>query len=333
MINKFVCLKKTSLILGLSASLTIGLFTLYQVIFDPHNIYGLFAALGCFVATLHQVSIRDHSTKFRLYAGIMFSALMSLAIALGSYYSNNLIISSFILLVFAFLVGYTAKSDLVFANGVLFVADMYVIGTGFSYDISNSLIVSSLTFTGAIIFILIFISITKRMKITYINSQRSIKIIPDMESTLYAISLSLGLIVGNFISIYFNIEIGYWIPMTVLLIFKPDVIRSSTAIKHRLIGTLIGSLFAIPLAIYLFNPYIIWLILLITIFFTICCIIKHYGSYVFFLTIFIAMLLKLAHMSGYDISVSRLIYTVIGIAIVAIIIIVSRYSKLIFNKV
>ncbi|API87776.1 FUSC family protein [Francisella uliginis] len=331
MLSKFICLKKTSLILGVSASSTIGLFTAYQVIFDPHNIYGLFAALGCFVATLHQVSIRDHSIKFRLYVGVMFSILMSLAIALGSYYSNDLVISSLILLAFAFLVGYTAKSDLVFANGVLFVADMYVIGTGFNNDILDSLIISSLTFIGAIIFILLFISMAKKVKITYINDQRSIKIIPDVESTLYAISLSLGLIIGNFISIYFNIEIGYWIPMTVLLIFKPDVIRSSTAIKHRLIGTLIGSLFAIPLAIYLFNPYIIWLILFITTFFTICCIIKHYGSYVFFLTIFIAMLLKLAHMSGYDISVSRLIYTVIGVIIVAIIIISSRYLKLILR--
>lgn len=54
--------------------------------------------------------------------------------------------------------------------------------------------------------------------------------------------------------------------MTVLLIFKPDIIRSSKAIKHRLIGTLIGSLFAIPLAIYLFDPYIIWLVLIVATF-------------------------------------------------------------------
>ncbi|MED7818852.1 MULTISPECIES: FUSC family protein [unclassified Francisella] len=333
-INKFICLQKQSLVLGISAALTIGFFTAYQIIFDPQNIYGLFAALGCFVATLHQVSIRDHNLKFKLYAGIVFAILIGLATALGSFYSSNLIISSFILLAFSFLIGYTAKSDLVFANGVLFIVDMYVIGTGFSYNISDSLIVSLLTFIGAIFFIFIFIFINRKIMIKdkNYNSQRSIRIIPDIESTLYAISLSLGLIIGNFISIYFNIEIGYWIPMTVLLIFKPDIIRSSTAIKHRLIGTLIGSLFAIPLAIFLFNPYIIWLVLFITTFLTICCFIKHYGSYVFFLTIFVAMLLKLAHMSGYNISISRLIYTIIGIIIVAGIIIASRYLKLIFSK-
>ena len=163
LLSKFICLKKTSLILGISASSTIGLFTAYQVIFDPHNIYSLFVALGCFVATLHQVSIRDHSIRFRLYAGVMFSILMSLAIALGSYYSNDLVISSFILLAFAFLVGYTAKSDLVFANGVLFVADMYVIGTGFNNDILDSLIISSLTFVGAIIFILLDLFLNKHI--------------------------------------------------------------------------------------------------------------------------------------------------------------------------
>ncbi|MED7788732.1 FUSC family protein [Francisella sp. 19X1-34] len=260
--------------------------------------------------------------------------LISLATAIGSFYSTDLIVSSIILLIFSFIIGYTAKSDLVFATGTLFVADMYVIGTGFSSNLLDSIVIGVLTFFGAMLFILIFVFLTKKMKVSDIsnNIQRSIKFIPDIESTLYAISLSLGLIIGNFISIYFNIEIGYWIPMTVLLIFKPDIIRSSNAIKHRLIGTLIGSFFAIPLAIYLFDPYIIWLILIIATFFTICCFIKHYGSYVFFLTIFVAMLLKLAHMSGYDISVSRLVYTIVGILIVAIIIIASRYLKLIFVK-
>ncbi|WP_150467364.1 FUSC family protein [Francisella sp. SYW-9] len=334
MLSKFICLRKSSSILGLSSALTIGLFTAYQVIFDPQNIYGLFAALGCFIATLHQVSIRDHNIKFKLVAGVIFSILISLAAAIGSFYSSNLIVSSIILLIFSFVIGYTAKSDLVFSLGTLFVADMYVIGTGFSFNILDSTIMGVLTFVGAMLFILVFVFLTKKTKILDRNNniQRSIKVILDLESTLYAISLSLGLIIGNFISIYFNIEIGYWIPMTVLLIFKPDIIRSSKAIKHRLIGTLIGSFFAIPLAIYLFNPYIIWLVLIVSTFFTICCFIKHYGSYVLFLTIFVAMLLKLAHMSGYDISVSRLIYTIIGIVIVAIIIIASRYLKLIFTK-
>ncbi|WP_235261388.1 FUSC family protein [Candidatus Francisella endociliophora] len=317
------------MILAFSAMLSIGLFTAIQVVFDPQNIYGLFAALGCFVATLHQVSIRDHTLKFKIYAGTAFSSLMSIAIVLGGYYSHNLIVSSLILLIFSFLVGYTAKSDLVFANGILFIADMYVIGTGFNSTLSMSIIIGSFAFIGGIAFLFVLVFLIKKFDTdkNKNNIQKSIKIIPDKESTLYAISLSLGLIIGNFISIYFDIEIGYWIPMTVLLIFKPDIIRSSTAIKHRLIGTVIGSIFAIPLAIYVFNPYIIWIILFITTFLTICCIIKHYGSYVFFLTIFIALLLKLAHMSGYDISVSRLAYTLIGIVIVATVIVGSRYLE------
>lgn len=328
--SKYICFKRSSLLLALAATLSIGLFTLAQVVFDPKNLYGLFAALGCFVATLHQVSIRDHKLKFKLIVGLIFSLLMSIAIGLGSYYSHNLIISSLILLAFSFLVGYTAKSDLVFANGILFIADMYVIGTGFKSSFLMSSIVGIFAFLGGVIFLMVLGYFLSKFDFQQVSdsTQRTIKIIPDAESTLYAISLSLGLIVGNFISIYFDIEIGYWIPMTILLIYKPDIIRSSAAIKHRFIGTIIGSAVAVPLAIFLSNPYLIWCILFVTTFFTICCIIKHYGSYVFFLTIFIALLLKLAHMSGYEISISRLAYTLIGIVIVAVIIYFSRlYSK------
>ncbi|MBY7733517.1 FUSC family protein [Francisella philomiragia] len=333
--SKYICLKKNSIILGITASLVIGFFTVLQVVLDLQNIYALFAALGCFVVALHQVSIRNHSIKFKLHAGVLFIFCMSIAISLGSYYSHDLITSSLILLGFSFLIGYTAKSDLVFANGILFIADMYVIGTGFNADVTDSILIGLFTLIGALAFIIVLVVILKKISIkdTFDDNYRSIRILPDIDSTIYAVSLSLGLIIGNFISIYFDIEIGYWIPMTVLLIFKPDVIRSSTAIKHRLIGTIIGSLFAIPLAIYLSNAYIIWMILFITTFFTICCIIKHYGSYVFFLTIFIAMLLKLAHLSGYEISLSRLIYTVIGIVIVAAIIILSKNIRTILKRI
>lgn len=60
-----------------------------------------------------------------------------------------------------FLIGYTAKSDLVFANGILFIADMYIIGTGFNADITDSILIGLSTLIGALAFIIVLVVILK----------------------------------------------------------------------------------------------------------------------------------------------------------------------------
>jgi len=44
LLSKYICLKKNSIILGITASLVIGFFTVLQVVLDLQNIYGLLIA-------------------------------------------------------------------------------------------------------------------------------------------------------------------------------------------------------------------------------------------------------------------------------------------------
>lgn len=141
----------------------------------------------------------------------------------------------------------------------------------------------------------------------------------------YMLIITIAVVVANIISYYFNLLNGFWIPMTALLILKSDYKLSKSRIKHRFIGTILGSIVVFILFFFVFNQLLFAILLFPVFFFIIIAFAKHYGSYTFFLTIMIAILYGLFIPNRYETIEYRVIDTVIGIAAAITILYLLRY--------
>jgi uncharacterized membrane protein YccC len=82
---------------------------------------------------------------------------------------------------------------------------------------------------------------------------------------------------------HYNLVLGYWLTMTVLLVFKPEQALSKERFKYRILGAVIGLALCLPI-ILIQNKTVLVLLLVPFLFLTMVSMSKHYGSYMFFLT-------------------------------------------------
>lgn len=129
----------------------------------------------------------------------------------------------------------------------------------------------------------------------------------------YALLLALTGFVAEAVALKAHFRNAYWIPMTALIIMKPDLLLTNARSIARLGGTLVGAALATLLAMAL-RPNGIWLSLLVVVSMYLAYALQNvnYALYAIPLTSYIAFILAIARAPERDIAEYRVIATAIG---------------------
>jgi uncharacterized membrane protein YccC len=143
----------------------------------------------------------------------------------------------------------------------------------------------------------------------------------------YALRVALTLIVAVELARRLNIQNGYWLPMTTLIILKPDFYRTYSGAIQRVAGTFLGVTVASLIA-HLFHPGLAALVTLVAIF--------SFGCFTFLkvnpipfsasLTAYVVFLISTTGLPETTITGHRLVLTALGSALALISRFIGRHS-------
>jgi len=126
-------------------------------------------------------------------------------------------------------------------------------------------------------------------------------------SVRFALHTSLLISISLFLVAYFDIFEGFWIPMTILLIMKPNNGGTKKQTLNRIVGTVIGLLASFFIINFLPKEAIAPIIIIST-YMTVVMIKDEYGIAVIFITIIVVLLMAF-DFELTDIFVTRLLFT------------------------
>ncbi len=128
----------------------------------------------------------------------------------------------------------------------------------------------------------------------------------------YALRVAIALSIGTFIFIYFKINHGYWIPLTILIVIQPYYGATLKKGLERVIGTVAGIVVGGVISLFAF-PHIVFVCLLIVVSFLLVYNIRNdYKVGVFYLTLMMVVLLHLTAQASWTLIAWRVLATFIG---------------------
>ncbi|RAJ73499.1 putative membrane protein YccC [Chitinophaga dinghuensis] len=128
----------------------------------------------------------------------------------------------------------------------------------------------------------------------------------------HAIRVSLATVAGYILGMSLHLDRVYWILLTIIVILKPGFGLTRSRSIQRLIGTILGALFAAGLLYLTHNPTIIFISMLLCILGAYSFMSFKYTLSVFFVTPFIIFLLHFLHPSDLYNAAQRVLDTFIG---------------------
>lgn len=132
-------------------------------------------------------------------------------------------------------------------------------------------------------------------------------------SVSYVVRLSIVLLTSTGIYRYYHVRNGYWIPMTALLVLKPQWASTLSRGIARMLGTVAGAGFALLLAYLL--PFPAWLLpTLVLVGAWGCYALQavNYAAFSVFITLYIVFLFRFGGFSETAAAHIRLVNTVVG---------------------
>ncbi|SNT21968.1 Fusaric acid resistance protein-like [Granulicella rosea] len=137
--------------------------------------------------------------------------------------------------------------------------------------------------------------------------------LPRSASFVYAVRLTLTVLIASEAYRRWGVQSGYWIPMTALLVQKPAFFETLTRALLRVAGTLTGAVLCSHLLVYI-HPNPIWLAILATgfAFLGYATVSVNYGLYSLFLTSYIVFLLSLNSLPAAVVAHRRAVCTLAG---------------------
>jgi hypothetical protein len=139
---------------------------------------------------------------------------------------------------------------------------------------------------------------------------------PHGKTAAYVARLALALLVSTAIYRYFHVRNGYWIPMTALLVLKPQWTGTLSRGIARMVGTVAGAGIALALAHLL--PFPEWVISALVIVCAWGCYALqavNYATFSVFVTLYIVFLFRFGGFSQTAAAHIRLVNTIVGGAI------------------
>jgi hypothetical protein len=129
----------------------------------------------------------------------------------------------------------------------------------------------------------------------------------------YAVRLALTLMVAVSLSHLLHQLNRYWIPLTTLLVMKPDFYRTYTSAVGRVLGTFLGILLASLLTWGLHpNPLVVWALVLVFAWSLFAWQKVNYAIFSCAITAFIVFLIATAGLPEVMVTANRLIDTALG---------------------
>lgn len=135
----------------------------------------------------------------------------------------------------------------------------------------------------------------------------------------YALRFTIGYVLAYWLSYFFELEQGYWIMLTVVVLVKPDYVVTMSRIFQRILGTILGGIIGFMILNFISHLYILLVITLIFAALSFYYFKKKYIIGVFFLTIYVLLIYGLLTDAGTDITLDRVVNTFIGVLIALIV--------------
>jgi uncharacterized membrane protein YccC len=147
-----------------------------------------------------------------------------------------------------------------------------------------------------------------------INPLNEIRNNLTFRSTSFRHALRLGVAtgLGSLLASAFHLTRGYWIPMTVVLVLKPNFGGTLQRSVQRITGTICGALLAAFLLLFFRDSILLLPILAVLSFATFTLRNRNYGLFALALTPMVMVMLDIAHPITISDSLFRIIYTIIG---------------------
>ncbi|MBV8585722.1 MAG: FUSC family protein [Verrucomicrobia bacterium] len=131
----------------------------------------------------------------------------------------------------------------------------------------------------------------------------------------HALRLALATTGTQFLAIAFHLPRGYWIPVTVLVIMKPNFGGTLQRAAQRITGTIGGALIAAAITIYVHEPLFL-LATFATVAFTAFTVRQlNFAFYTLWLTVMVMVLLDIGSPGDWVASFWRMLHTAVGGAI------------------
>jgi hypothetical protein len=132
----------------------------------------------------------------------------------------------------------------------------------------------------------------------------------------YAVRVAITMIIAVEVARFLGIQNGYWLPMTTIIILKPDFYRTYSGAVQRVAGTFVGVSVASLIA-HLFHPGVDLLLVLVAIFSFGCFALLKVNPILFSaaLTAYVVFLIAITGLPETAVTGHRLILTALGSAL------------------
>lgn len=145
------------------------------------------------------------------------------------------------------------------------------------------------------------------------RSLRSLKTLTtlDRHAVRFATIVMIGSQVGT-LSIFHQ---GYWVPLHIALVLKPDYGSTAERSLERTSGTIWGSALGMALIALKPGPVLLWFLLLLLLFCALTVRPASYSWFVALITPAVVLLIELTTHQGWAVGVDRILSTVAGVAL------------------
>jgi uncharacterized membrane protein YccC len=128
----------------------------------------------------------------------------------------------------------------------------------------------------------------------------------------HALRLGLASAIGALLASAEHLVRGYWIPMTVVIVLKPNFGGTLQRCVQRITGTVLGALLAALLVLAVPEPWLLWAIVSVLACATFALRNFNYTLFSLALTPMVLVMLDIAHPITVSDSFLRVLYTIIG---------------------
>ncbi|WP_438482181.1 FUSC family protein [Oleiharenicola lentus] len=157
---------------------------------------------------------------------------------------------------------------------------------------------------------------------------------PDPALLRFVARLTVIQLIGVGIFKYFNLQHGYWLPLTVLVVLQPDYGSTRLRASQRLIGTLAGSVVASGVLWLSLPPGVLFVAMAATMFGFAFWLKRNYSIAVFFITLFVVLITEISTKVTLAFTLERLAATASGgvLALVAALLFWPVWERKVFPR-
>jgi hypothetical protein len=323
--------------LGLRAGILSAIFSIIFAIYAHNNLNFILAILGVFIGTLVQIDGLKSATVTQVKHGLVISIGAGITVFLGSITAHHPLSLSLGMLIFMLPVGLSVGNKPITSSTVLFTSNLFIIGSGLPAPIPHAVMYGIYFCVGGLALVLsgylqnLFWGNKYDLKLHTLSEANKIFTL-STKNLKFALKLAITVCLANAIAGYLKLPQQYCAPMTALLVLRVDIESSIKRLHHRFFGTLIGSILAIGLILLIQDKLILAVLMLPIMFLIVVSMAKHYGAYVFFLTIMVTILFNLIEFNGVMVVIERILFTLLGISLVVALIYIPKLMPKIINR-